>query len=345
MTRVKVNKLERRMNQDDYDNLNKLIHDNYTVETGETLKGEILPYRTEVGITLPEQKEDKVLIHLIRASYLEDINEDVGAFESLAFLIRRWTEFSQISLRWDYPNESGHHAPEHYQAFLYRVSRFSECYPWFSVDDSSKRLLGKLLIMNELELFLDHPRYDARKSFLSKPLDQLNSNDYEEYIWSHQRALNDLADTKEISRGLPLRVFIEDKPENIYLFPKEYSMIDLWGLSNDSNILSIFKLHGLRTDSRLSIISELFFNSMVMRDAIRGLFIYPEQARKAYVGRGECIKIPKAKAINSYILGVEIPGLIDNKLMKDLNEIESPDIPIKFGYISIDSKFNMKREI
>ena len=333
------------MKQDDYDKLNKLFHDNYTSETGETLKGEILPYRTEVGITLPQQNKDKVLIHLKRGSYLENIKEVVGAFESLAFVIRRWTEFSQISLRWDYPNDSGRHAPEHYQAFLYRVSRFSECYPWFSVDDSSKRLLGKLLIMNELELFLDHPKYDARKSFLSKPLDQLNSNDYEEYIWSHQRELNDLADTKEISRELPLRVYIEDKPENIYIFPKDYSMIDLWGLSNNSNILSIFKLHGLRTDSRLSIISELFFNSMVMRDVLRGLFIYPEQARKVYVGRGECFNILKAKAINSYILGVEIPGLIDNKLMKDLNEIESPDIPITFRDISIDSKFNMKREI
>ena len=142
-----------------------------------------------------------------------------------------------------------------------------------------------------------------------------------------------------------MRVHLEDKLANIYIFPKEYSMIDLWGLGNDSNILSIFKLRGFMSNSRLSIISELFFNGMVIRDALRCLFIYPEQARKVYIGQGECLNISKAKAINSYILGVEIPGLIDNKLMKDLNEIESPDIPIKFGYISIDSKFNMKLEI
>ena len=343
MTRVKVNKLERRMNQDDYDNLNKLIHDNYTVETGETLKGEILPYRTEVGITLPEQKEDKVLIHLIRASYLEDINEDVGAFESLAFLIRRWTEFSQISLRWDYPNDSGHHAPEYYQAFLYRVSRFSECYPWFSIDESSKRLMGKMLIVSQFELLLDHPRYDAYRNLTTKPIDQLNSDDIEEYIWSHPHALKKLVDTKEISRGLPLRVYLEYEPENIYLFPKKYGMIDLWGLSNDTDILSIFKLYGIRTESRLSIITELFFNSMVMRDIISGPFIYPEEAGKVYIGRGEYFNIPRARAINSYLLCGDLTGLIDEKVIRDMNDIESPDIPIRFGYISIDSNFNMKR--
>jgi len=330
------------MNQNDYDKLNKLIHDNYTGETGETLKGEILPYRTEVGITLPQQNKGKVLIHLKHGSFLENIKKDVGAFESLAFVIRRWTEFSQISLRWDYPNDSEHHAPEHYQAFLYRVSRFSDCYPWFFIDESSKRLMGKLLIMSAFDLSLDHSRNDAYWSLRSKSFDQLNFNDNEEYIWSHQRALNDLVDTKVISRGLPLRVYIEDEPENIYLFPKGYSMIDLWGLSNDSNILSIFKLHGLRTDSRLSIISELFFNSMVMRDAIRGLFIYPEQSRKVYSGRGECFKISRAKAINSYLLGGDLTGLIDEKVIRDMNDIESPDIPIRFGYISIDSNFKFE---
>ncbi len=332
------------MNQNDYDELNKLILENYTGETELTLKGEILPYRTEVGFTLPRQNENKVLIHMKGGSFLENIEKDVGAFESLAFVIRRWKEYSKISLRLDNPYDSERHAPEQYQGFLYRVSRFSECYPWFSVDDSSKRLLGKLLIMSELELFLDHPRYDARKSFLSKPLDQLNSNDFEEYIWSHQHALNVLVGTKEISRGLPLRVYIEDEPENIYLFPKQYSMIDLWGLSNNSNILSIFSLRGFTSDSRPSIISELFFNTMVMKDALRGLFIYPMHGRNIYKGRGQYFTIPNAEAINSYILGCELPGLIDEKLIRDMNNIESPDIPIKFGYISIDSKFNMKRE-
>ena len=332
------------MNRNDYDELNKLIHDNYTGETGQTLKGEILPYRMEVGFTLPQKNEGKVLIHMKGGSFLENIEKDVGAFESLAFVIRRWTNFSQISLRWDNPYDSERHAPEHYQGFLYRVSRFSECYPWFSVDDSSKRLLGKLLIISELELFLDHPRYDARKSFLSKPLDQLNAGEVEEYIWSHQYALNELVDTKEISRGLPMRVHLEDKLANIYIFPKEYSMIDLWGLSNNSNILSIFKLKGFTSGSRQSIISELLFNTMIMRDALRGLFIYPVLGRNIYKGRGQYYTIQSAKAINSYILGDKLPELIDEELIRDMNNIESPDIPIKFGYISIDYNFNMKRE-
>ena len=120
-------------------------------------------------------------------------------------------------------------------------------------------------------------------------------------------------------------------------------MIDLWGLSNDTNILSIFKLHGIRTESRLSIITELFFNSMVMRDLISGPFIYPEEAGKVYIGRGEYFNIPTARAINSYLLCGDLTGLIDEKVRRDMNDIESPDIPIRFGYISIDSKFNMKR--
>ena len=332
------------MNRDDYDELNNLIRDNYTGETELTLKGEILPYRTEVGFTVPQQNEGKVLIYMKGGSFLENVEKDIGAFESLAFVIRRWTEFSKISLRWDNPYDLERHAPEHYQGFLYRVRRISECYPWFSVDDSSNHLLGKLLIMSELELLLDHPRYDAHKSFLSKPLDQLNSNDFEEYIWSNQIALNELIGTRELSRGLPLRVYIEDKPANIYLFPKEYSMIDLWGLSNNSNILSIIKLKGFTSGSRLSIVSELLFNTMVMRDALRGLFIYSMDGRNIYKGRGQYFTIPNAGAINSYILSRELPGLIDEELIRDMNEIESPDIPIKFGYISIDSKFNMKRE-
>ncbi len=169
MTKVRAYKTlwgQRRgkINQDDYDELNNLIRDNYTSETELTLKGEILPYRTEVGFTLPQQNEGTVLIHMKGGSFLENVEKDIGAFESLAFVIRRWTEFSQISLRWDNPYDSERHGPEHYQGFLYRVHRFSECYPWFSVDDSSKHLLGKLLIMSELELLLDHPRYDAHKS-------------------------------------------------------------------------------------------------------------------------------------------------------------------------------------
>ena len=90
MTGVKVYKrlhgLRRgNMNQDDYDELNNLINDNYTGETGLTLKGEILPYRTEVGFTLPQQNEGKVLIHMKRGSFLENVEKDICAFESLAF--------------------------------------------------------------------------------------------------------------------------------------------------------------------------------------------------------------------------------------------------------------------
>ena len=106
------------MNQNGYDELNKLIHDNYTGETGRILKGEILPYRTEVGITLPQQNEGKLLIHMKGGSFLENVDKDVGAFESLAFVIRRWTVFSQISLRWDYPNDSERHAPRALSIFL-----------------------------------------------------------------------------------------------------------------------------------------------------------------------------------------------------------------------------------
>ena len=122
-------------------------------------------------------------------------------------------------------------------------------------------------------------------------------------------------------------------------------MIDLWGLNKDSNLLTIFKLRGFTSDSRLGIISELFFNTMVMRDVLRGLFFYPEHSRKVYSGRGECFKIPKAKAIYSYLLGGDLTGLIDAKVIRDMNDIESPDTPIRFGYISIDSKLNFKHKI
>lgn len=254
-----------------------------------------------------------------------NMQTDNAAFEGWAICLKAMLPdlIEKVELKWDIPLTGN----LHYNRFLYRVSRFCEKYPWFTIDESNatdvKNFLEnrwKSLTINvsnvepdkksndenavEYEI-VDKKKDDIRKSFMQK---------YGLWLFNHQ---------------LPVGV----KSNNSLLFTGGQSAIDLWSVSNDGKELSVYELKYINNQKKgsknikVGIISELFLYVCVMEDIIKGNIkpenpILPDE-KNLYDN------IKKIKQISAVMLSNEFHPLVYSKSVLDLlNSPRNSNIPI-----------------
>ena len=274
----------------------------------------------------------------------KNMQTDNAAFEGWAICLKAWLPhiIESVELKWDIPHgiDKNDNKWCHYRRFLYRVLRFSEQYPWFSVSNSN---------MDELERF-KRELHDLQNNNFSKipdpkgDFDNLSETSVE-YMLSSALSGNM---TKEydldfIERQFPVGI----KKNKKKFFTSGLSAIDLWGTKD--NTLTIIELtyipKGVKSKNiKVGIISELFMYSCIMRDLLTGLIIRPDFTPNKNEERFYD-NIKAYTQIRANMLANEYHPLIDSKEVIDvLNDYPGDrySISVKFGKTKYKLESNKK---
>ncbi len=217
----------------------------------------------------------------MKEAVTKNMQTDESAFEGSILVLKTtipmWKD-CHFSLKWKEPKDTNN---LHYQRFLYRVKKFSTIFPeWFVLDENARNRIKKSRIhfINESLQTNVQAKYvintpDEDRSITPKCSEtdfyKLSENDLEVIITNkYKEDICKIADLGYISRQLPIGVFENKKKEGNEIFTAKHSAIDIWGITRDK-YLSIFELKKPgNKNTKVGIISELFFYSMVMSDLI-----------------------------------------------------------------------------
>lgn len=210
----------------------------------------------------------------------------------------------------------------HCLRFLYRVSRFYTQYKekkWFIVDKNLLSLFENFL--NDIEkkqinLINDTPTQEAEpnpKSPESMVEALMADPDHKNVFWE---ALNGKTNDQEISRQLPVGLYLGNHTEGKEFFPT--GRIDLW-TGNEKEIQVV----ELKTKNlMIGIITEIFFYSNFMYDLTRGIFEFNKSNAKCR-GYSHLKDISKNKPeITGVMLADSYHSLLDSQeaILRIMNE-------------------------
>ena len=232
----------------------------------------------------------------------------------------------------------------HFQRFLYRLKRFIEIFPGRIVADKALLDLSCVSGSGPGLLYLNQPlnhrspansEHDQRlRVFLSQPGDHSES-DLERAL-EISPAFRKVLALEKVMRQWPVGLFGERVAHGNRIFTGGKSAIDLIGIRNGELVLVELKKDGNR---KVGAISELFFYSCLMRDALAGVFKFEERPskRNCAVSTGD---IQRCSRICAVLLAPKMHPLIENpKIMSELNSAlarQWPSFPIKFDMVHIN---------
>ena len=298
----------------------KILRDNYELQVGKRRKL-VLP--SDLGLTIDG---NTLLMHLNAESVCKNMQTDSSAFEGWALVAKRWGQFQRILLSWNKPSDLKN---GHYQRFLFRAKYFSKySHSWFEIDGKCDSYLDALLIKDDITYFLNHPSTNRDKND-PKRIEGILENKF--ISGELHEPLVKLTNAEFINRQLPVGVFINKVARNNEIFPRSKSAIDLWGISNNDELL-LFELKAER-NNKVGIISELFFYSCVMQSLKDGMFKYEKEDQSLK-------RIATTSITHAYFLAPELHPLIDKATIDEINIVMRPKI--EFHYIQIPD-FSIKQ--
>jgi hypothetical protein len=231
----------------------------------------------------------------------------------------------------------------HFQRLLYRLKRLIEIFPGRIVADERLLKLSRVSGSGLSLLYLNQPlnhrssveaeRDERLRVFLSQPGDHSES-DLERAL-EISPAFRKALTLEKVMRQWPVGLFGERVAHGNRIFTGGKSAIDLIGIRNDELVLVELKKDGNR---KVGAISELFFYSSLMRDALGGVFKFEERPskRNCAVSTGD---IKRCSSICAVLLAPTMHPLIENpKIISELNSALArhwPKFPIKFDMVRI----------
>jgi hypothetical protein len=238
-----------------------------------------------------------------------------AAFEGWCLAFRRWCEV-EVVLRWTAPPKN---APEsqrrHYERFLYRADRFQSLFDWFRIEsdcavefDAAQALKSGPLFLNvgdDRDSVQESTPKDKAERVLELKL--LKSSDFAAHYGFAQGKRD---------RHLPVGLFSDDPPSRkSQIFPGGQASIDLVCLDDDTLWLFELKAEG---NIPVGTVTELFFYTSVIRDALRGGPYTFAQARPEALIQPEALK--RVTRIEGVMLGHDLHPLLDLVLISIMNE-------------------------
>ncbi len=199
---------------------------------------------------------------------LSNMQTDGSAFEGWALVIKRWTDYEKVILKWGKPENIDN---QHYQRFLFRVIHFVKLFPlWVVVHDDCKVFILDSKIVQGWTYFVNVPTINRTKPDPTT----LKGESQLEALFLVDPTLKKITSAFTIDRQLPVGVFSTYPISTKYqIFTGKKSAIDLWGLTYEDKLL-LFELKD-HTNKSVGIVSELLFYSNIMRLLQNDIFTYP----------------------------------------------------------------------
>jgi len=148
----------------------------------------------------------------------------------------------------------------HFNRFLYRAMRFSDYYKWFGI---SKKIKEAVNIFKE--------RFYSNASVLVNNIGEGDAgsnshleNQIESLLYNSPELAKNITGISPLNRQLAVGLFQSKVDSKTNVFTGKKSAIDLWGLSENKDILHIFELKTKNT--QVGVLTELFFYACYVYD-------------------------------------------------------------------------------
>lgn len=291
------------------------------------------------GIRLPSRIDfnldgGELTLDLPWESTIRNMQEDNSAFEGWAFVMKRWiSTIRKVKIKWvDPPNEITPNQEQHYQRFLFRVSKLEKAYDWMEIDGSNRDSLSRSKYSGNKDLLLNTPSGKrSRNTIPKKPLIDYKESELEMLIVNDPGISNDFRKAfglVHLDNQLPVGVFDGNVSEKTKIFTGSKSAIDIWGI-NKNNELCLFELKDA-LNKKVGALSEMFFYASLMND-VRNNIVKFDINNHSGLDR-----ISETNSINCYLLAPEMHPLIDCTVVRIMN---SSTQGIRNGLIEITEKF------
>ncbi len=201
-------------------------------------------------------------LKLTKKGVCKNMQDDCCAFESWAFVLKHYCAkfVDNVVIDWEEPDAIN---DQHYNRFIYRLTRFVQNYDWVS---TNKRIppMPSLLYCNapDGEATPKEKRKIGDEGWIECEFVEKNMKTYD--VINHQ---------------LPVGLFDGVVSKTTHYTPGQHSDIDIWAI--DGDMLKIFELKRPKNNP-LGIISELMFYTNVVNDLLyHNILISEEKAKKA----------------------------------------------------------------
>lgn len=201
-------------------------------------------------------------LKLTKKGVCENMQTDCSAFESWAFALKHYCAkfIDNVVIDWDEPDAI---IDQHYNRFIYRLTRFVQNYDWVT---SNKRIPT----MPSL-LYCSAPNKNAA---LAEEHEEGSEGRIEcEFVEKNKKNYD------AIDHQLPVGLFDGVVKDTTHFTPGRLSQIDIWAINGDT--LKVFELKRPKNNP-LGIISELMFYANVVNDLLsHNILISEEKAKSA----------------------------------------------------------------
>lgn len=295
-----------------------------------------------------EIKQNTLNVKMYKTGILANMQEDNSAFEGwilvlMTFFNKDENEIKVVNLSWESPDEN--EKSGHYHRFLYRVTKFSQRFLWFRIEDSTNneeinKFTQKYLI-DSSQLVMNYPKTKAKDV-----LEGANESYLERRFKANSQIIKGITfDCQD--HQLPVGLFDREVATKNSVFTGGKSGIDLWGIKG--NNLFIFELKF--KNKKVGIISETLLYLWIMEDLfINKKIKYPKVSDKELSKTFRSFEkiYKKAKEdegiikINGVLLADDFHPLVNEDLISFVNKhFKTHSLEIMKQKYSIDSKINL----
>jgi hypothetical protein len=269
--------------------------------------------RLPKGISFVGEGE-QVQVSLSAEGITANMQSNEAAFEGWCLALRRWCKV-EVVLQWTPPSEDATPSQlRHYERFLYRVARFQSLFDWFRIEarheievNMARALERRPLLLNvggARGLEQESASVGDSESALEHRL--LSSSEFAaHYGFAHG--------TRD--RQIPVGLFSEKIGRESQIFPGGKGAIDLVCLNAETIWLFELKAGG---NIPVGTVTELFFYTSLIRDALRGgPFTFAQALSEARIQPEALSKVTRIEGV---MLGHDVHPLLDSGLISILNE-------------------------
>lgn len=195
------------------------------------------------------KKTHNLTIRLSHKCLKANMQSNEAAFDSWAIVLKYYLSdiVDTVTIEWDDNIEKPNEGYQHFNRFVYRLTKFAQTYDWVKVGGKLPSLPSMLKCNFPLQNAADSDRHkDDSEGRLECEFVENNKKTYD-YI-DHQ---------------LPVGLFDQKKSNKTFYTTGQNSAIDIWAVKG--NVFSIFELKKPE-NKPLGIISEIMFYTNVVND-------------------------------------------------------------------------------
>lgn len=282
---------------------------------------------TEIG--------NKIIINYKVKDVINNMQTDVVCFEAWSLLFKLLKN-CEIQVDWEEPTFEKGAKDGHYQRFLYRVLKFTEQFPWFTISSENEKRVQVQKFLSEGKILINHVSEDRiipnSTKLEEKLIKEYSEGDLENLLVYNDNISKNLMKALNLSKvtsQMPVGIFKETISKVGRVFTGGKSAIDIIGINNNNEASVIELKRGGGKNKKFGIISELFFYSNIILDLQHNRVMFDQETEGLYTD------LKATKGVNGVLLAPEFHPCVTNP---EFIKLFNKDSLVKFSVVKIEGE-------